>query len=519
MIYRFGHCELDTERHRLRVGAAETAVEPKVFDLLCLLAEHGGELVPRAVLVERLWHGRVVSEAAIDACVSRARRALGDSGRAQRLIATAPRRGLRLVPPVTRLDETPPSPAAVPASPPEAPAGLPLPTRPSIAVLPFERAGDASLHPGAEEAIARDVNIALARIRWLFVTARGSVSVLWRETRDPAPIARALGVRYLLDGCATFAPRRLSLDLSLLDATTGQTVWADRFDHPLDDMPVMQLDVTDRVAAAVESEIDRTERRRAMRQPITALDAWTLFHRAHPHMFSFRGDGLDRAQTLLDRAGAADPASARIAAARSFVHWQRALLGFTSDRDAALARAFEHAREALSLDPLEPHGHWVLGRAQMLAQDYPAAIATLRTTTELAANFANGHFAYGNVLQFSGEHDLGIQHLDRACRLSPYDPLLFAYQIAYAGHAVARGDYDTAADYAAQAAGAAEAHAHVLFMAACCQGLAGRLDEGRRILARLHRQWPDFSEADFRRAFDFPEHKRRILANGLARLR
>ncbi len=516
MIYRFGPCELDTGRRRLRVGAADAAVEPKIFDLLCLLAEHGGDLVSRASLIERLWQGRIVTAAAVDACISRARRAVGDSGRAQRLIETVPRRGLRLVPPVVRIGQT--RPPSTPESPREPPRDLPPSARPSIAVLPFERAGDASIDPGAEDAIARDVTIALSRIRWLFVTARASVSVLWRQTHDPARIARALGVRYLLDGRARFAPRRLSLDLSLLDATTGETVWADRFDHPRDDMPILPFDVSERVAAAVVSEIDRTERRRAMQQPIAALDAWTLFHRAHPHLFDVRGDALDRAQALLDRAAAADPTSARIAAARSFVQRQRALFGHAADRKAALARAFEHAREALHLDPLEPTGPWVLGRAQMLTQNYPAAAATLRTTTELAASFANGHAAYGNVLQFSGDHDLGIAHLDRACRLSPYDPLMFANQIAYAGHALARGDHDAAADHAAQAAADAEAHAYVLFMAACCQGLAGRVDAGRRMLARLRDRHRDFGQADFARAYAYPEPQRRALADGLARL-
>lgn len=519
MIYRFGHCELDTQRHRLRVGAAEAPVEPKVFDLLCLLAEQGGDLVPREMLVDRVWKGRVVTEAAIDACISRARRAVGDNGRDQRLIATVPRRGLRLVPPVTQgADVTPRPGTAASESRHEPPADLPLPAWPSVAVLPFERAGDASVHPGAEEALARDVTIALSRIRWLFVTARASVVAQWRDTRDPSRIARALGVRYLLDGCVTFAPRRLSLALSLLDATTGQTVWADRFDHPFDDLPVLQFDVTDRVAAAVESEIERTERRRAMRQPIAELDAWTLFHRAHPHLFRFRGGALDEAQTLLDQAGAIDPASARIAAARSFVHWQRALLGPASGRDRSLDQAFEHAREALSLDPLEPSGHWVLGRAHLLVQNYPAANATLRTAIDLAPNFANGHYAYGNVLQFSGDHDLGVAHLDRACRLSPFDPLMFAYQIAYAGHAAAQGDYETAADYAAKAAAATEAHAFILYMAACCQGLAGRVDAGRRILARLHKQHPDFTEADFWRTFAFPEPLRSLTGKGFDRL-
>jgi pimeloyl-ACP methyl ester carboxylesterase/DNA-binding winged helix-turn-helix (wHTH) protein len=115
MIYRFGGCELDVTRHVLRVGGAERPVEPQVFDLLHLLASRPGALVSRDALVEKVWRGRIVSEAAIDARITAARRAVGDDGRAQAVIRTVPRRGIRLVCPVTVVEakagaaaETPP---------------------------------------------------------------------------------------------------------------------------------------------------------------------------------------------------------------------------------------------------------------------------------------------------------------------------------------------------------------------------------------------------------------------------
>jgi DNA-binding winged helix-turn-helix (wHTH) protein/alpha-beta hydrolase superfamily lysophospholipase len=103
MIYRFADCELDTTRHALMVGGGARHVEPQVFDLLRLLAERPGELISREALIETVWGGRIVSESAIDARINAARRAVGDDGRAQRVIRTVPRRGIRLVPPVAVL--------------------------------------------------------------------------------------------------------------------------------------------------------------------------------------------------------------------------------------------------------------------------------------------------------------------------------------------------------------------------------------------------------------------------------
>ncbi len=103
MIYRFADCELDTTRHAFHVGGDLRHVEPQVFDLLRVLAERPGELVSRDMLIETVWGGRIVSESAIDARINAARRAVGDDGRAQRVIRTVPRRGIRLVPPVAVL--------------------------------------------------------------------------------------------------------------------------------------------------------------------------------------------------------------------------------------------------------------------------------------------------------------------------------------------------------------------------------------------------------------------------------
>jgi DNA-binding winged helix-turn-helix (wHTH) protein len=107
MIYRFGTCELDVTRHVLLQGGQERPVEPQVFDLIHLLLTRPGELVSRDELIDSVWGGRIVSDATIDARINAARKALGDDGRAQSIIRTVPRRGIRLVCPVTAMTRPP----------------------------------------------------------------------------------------------------------------------------------------------------------------------------------------------------------------------------------------------------------------------------------------------------------------------------------------------------------------------------------------------------------------------------
>jgi DNA-binding winged helix-turn-helix (wHTH) protein len=163
MIYRFEHFELDLARAELRAGGEPRPMEPQVFALLAMLVENRERLVSRDELIEKVWDGRIVSDAAIASRVKSARQALGDDGEAQRFIRTVHRKGFRFVAEVKVVHD-----AVVPAAAPEPPP------RPSIAVLPLRLVGKPGRHAAVADALPHDLIVELSRLRWLLVTARGS---------------------------------------------------------------------------------------------------------------------------------------------------------------------------------------------------------------------------------------------------------------------------------------------------------------------------------------------------------
>ncbi len=174
MIYVFDDFELDSRRAELRRKGTTIPVEPRVFSLLCLLVENRDRVVPREAMIENVWDGRFISEAALSTAIHGVRRALGDDGTAPRYLRTIRGRGFRFVAPVD-LQAGPRSVAGiVAAGPVRTGEQSPLSGRPGIAILPFRLLGDPGDHPALAEAIPAELISALSRLRWLAVVARGS---------------------------------------------------------------------------------------------------------------------------------------------------------------------------------------------------------------------------------------------------------------------------------------------------------------------------------------------------------
>ncbi|HKA70467.1 MAG TPA: winged helix-turn-helix domain-containing protein, partial [Xanthobacteraceae bacterium] len=219
MLYRFEDFALDSERRELRCKDDFVRIEPQVFDLLTYLIDNRKRVVSKDDLIAAVWGGRIVSDATLDSRVNAVRRAIGDSGETQRLIKTLPRKGLRFVG-VVQEQEAPaeraatPPPAAPPArigdsiEPPPT-AALPLPERPSIAVLPFVNMSGDPEQEYFVDGMTEEIITALARCNWLFVIARNSSFTYKGKSVDVRQIGRELGVHYVLEGSVRRAGDRL----------------------------------------------------------------------------------------------------------------------------------------------------------------------------------------------------------------------------------------------------------------------------------------------------------------------
>lgn len=536
MCYEIESYRIDPALRELCDGAGGIAVEPQVFDLLLYLIENRTRVVGKAELVERIWQGRSISDATLSSCVKAARRALGDDGQQQRLIRTIHRRGFRFVgtvmtggpqvaavaartdvraaPDPGRPDPCPPQSDPAHPDPPDAGTfdlDLTPPKGPSIAILPIRAVGGDARTPVLAEGLSHDITVRLARTRWLFVTARASALHFRAADHDLVAVGRQLGVRYLLRGHLAVAGGRMRLTVLLTDAGRGSEIWAEQFDRPLADIFAVQDEVGDLITAAVEAEIEQKERERALLQPFASLDAWSAYQRACIHLFRFTAEEEARAEVYLHRAAALDPAAPRVFAAQSFIHWQRAFREIVPDRQGEMDRAFDLAQHSVSLDPRAPDGHWALGRALLLRGEIEPAVEELRMSVALNPNFAKGQYSLSFSVMFTGDTGEGFDRVARARRLSPYDPMTFAFLASRAVLHGLVGDVEQAAEWSARAVRQPNAHYHVLAIAAWCHQKAGRTDAARAYLAELHAVRPGYGRDDYFRAFPFRAQQRAAI--------
>jgi TolB-like protein len=235
MIYRFGPFELDLAAVELLANGEARGLEPQVFALLALLVENHDRLVSKDEIIERVWEGRAVSDAAISSRVKSVRQALGDDGRAQRFIKTHHGQGFRFVADV-RVGRSFRRTAQVQGGDADNDALMrPLTShqertnRPSVAVLPFRMVGNDQRYAALASALPDELITELSRLRWLLVTARASSFRLRASIADFSDIGRLLGVRYCLSGVIEVSEPRLVVIVELVDTMDGGIVWADRF--------------------------------------------------------------------------------------------------------------------------------------------------------------------------------------------------------------------------------------------------------------------------------------------------
>jgi TolB-like protein len=300
----FDEFVLDTDRRELRGAAGLISVEPQVFDLLSHLISNRDRVVSKDELLAAVWNGRLVSESTLTTRINAARSAIGDSGEAQRLIKTLPRKGLRFVGAV-REEQVPVNVAR--ALPSKQPIPLALPDRPSIAVLPFANMSGDPEQEYFADGMVEEIITALSRMRWLFVIARNSTFAYKGRAIDVKQIGRELGVRYVFEGSVRKAANRVRITGQLLDASTGVHLWADRFEGGLEDVFDLQDQVTASVVGAIAPRLGQVEIDRAKRKPTESLDAYDYYLRGMANVHRWTREANNEALRNFNQAIERDP--------------------------------------------------------------------------------------------------------------------------------------------------------------------------------------------------------------------
>jgi adenylate cyclase len=385
--------------------------------------------------------------------------------------------------------------------------GLPLPDKPSIAVLPFENMSGDPEQEFFADGMAEEIITALSRYRWFFVIARNSSFTYKGRAVDVTQVAKELGVRYVLEGSVRKAGNRVRVTAQLIDATTGNHIWAERYDRELDDIFALQDDITEAIVAAIEPELGGVERERAFRKLPGSLDVWGLYQRGLWHIYQFTREDRIEALSLFKQARELDSKFGPAHAGVSFAHFLAVYLGYTEDREADLANCYEAARKSVECDEKDPVGHWVLARAHLLRGEHERAIAEFTTAIELNPSFAQGYYNLGWALVQAGRPVEALPHLDKAYRLSPHDPLVFAFMNVRSLALVLMGDLEQAFEWAAKATRQPHAHFHTFAIAAVCAALFGREDEARRAVDEIILLRPNYSCSFFEQSYPFKQRE------------
>jgi len=415
VLYLFEDYVLDTARRELRRRESLVPVEPKVFDLLVHLISSRERVVSKDDLIAAIWGGRIVSESALTSCVNAARAAIGDSGDAQRLIKTLPRKGVRFVGRVA--EDVHPS---VQTS----KVVLALPAKPSVAVLPFTNMCD---DPGQEyfaDGITDDIITELSRFSDLFVVARHSTFQYKGKLVDVRQVGRELGVHYVLEGSIRRNADRIRIVAQLVDAVTGTHRWAERYDRVLDDVFVTQSEVARTIVALLSAHVNKAEAERTLLKPPATWQAYDYYMRAadtfNSHWSSLNVQDLYETRRLLEHSLSIDPNYARAYAMLSLTYTTAWFNPFDADHLAlaTLDRAHQLAIKGVQLDPNLSQGRAQLGCVLANKGRHEAAIAEFERAIVLNANYSDGRFVLCLVL--AGEATRAIEVSASHMRLDPF---------------------------------------------------------------------------------------------------
>jgi adenylate cyclase len=303
---------------------------------------------------------------------------------------------------------------------------LPLPDKPSIAVLPFQNISGDPEQEYFADGITEDIITALSRFRWFFVIARNSTFVYKDKAIDVKQVARELGVRYVLEGSVRKAANRLRISAQLIDASTGNHLWAERYDRDLADIFAIQDEITEQVAGAIEPELLKSEGSAAIRRTDN-LGAWDLVRQGMWHFHHVSRDTHLKARELFRQAIKLDPAlpDGYIWLAR--VSNAIVAYGWSDSPVADLHEGMEAALTGVQLDERNPYAHYALAIISVYSGALDQAIRAAEKDIEISPSFALGHLALGLAQLFSGRADQAIVPLERGLRLSPFDPQNFTW--------------------------------------------------------------------------------------------
>jgi adenylate cyclase len=316
-------------------------------------------------------------------------------------------------------------------------AGLALPDKPSVAVLPFANLSQDPAQEYFSDGVTEDLITGLSKISGLFVIARNSAFTYKGRAVKVRDVGRDLGVRYVLEGGVQRAGSRVRITTQLVDATTGYHVWAERYDREVRDIFSLQDEVTREIVRALAVRLTEGERGRMGRTPTGDLEAYDLVLRGQDERKRTTREANLQARHLFLKALELDPRYAQAHAGLSWVYLQSWQFLWSADPES-LERARELAERAIALDDTLAEGHHLLGQIYLWQKEHERAIAEAQRAVAIAPNDARGYETLAEVLAWSGRPEESIAFIRRAMRLNPHYPFFYLWTLGHASYVARR---------------------------------------------------------------------------------
>jgi len=481
--HAFGPFRLDTGAEMLFRGTEPVSVGQRAVALLGVLVERAGTPVSKEALIEAAWPGLAVEESNLTVQIAALRRVFAQESGGERWIETLPRHGYRFVGPVTATEA---GVEPLTSGPAEATSALPLPDKPSIAVLPFENLSGDPEQEYFADGIVEEIITALSRFRHLFVIARNSSFTYKGRAVDAKQVGRELGVRYILEGSVRRSAKRVRITGQLIDASTGAHLWADRIDGEFADIFDLQDQVTESVVGAIAPKLEQAEIERAKRKPTESLDAYDLYLRGMASVHQTTKQAGDEALKWFHEAIKIDSNFASAYAMAAWCYAWRKINGWVENGDIEISEAERLSQLGAELGNDDAVALAMSGHAlAYVAGDVENGDALIDRALELNPNLASAWLLSGWIKIYLGDPDEAIARILHATRLSPLDPLLYISSSLIGFCHFLVGRYNEATSWAEKGLREHPNWWIPARVAAASHALAGRPEQAKKVMARL----------------------------------